>query len=459
MNIQPIKREYYPLTDTRPTIGVVMMVKNEKKRLHVTLESIKDYADCLIVYDTGSTDNTIQIFTDFCETNKLNLYLIQGEFVDFSTSRNVVLDYADTIPVKFLLLMDCNDELRGGKKLKAFAAKRMSTPNTGYLISQHWWSGQYDKYYNIRFVKNKAGWRYKGSVHEWLYNKNTGKADDVHPAVRIEDEEIFLYQDRTQDDDKTGKRFHRDYELLLSDYKRDPVEPRTLFYLAQTCSCLGKNAESFYYYKLRSELEGFQEEKFHSFLRCGDISKILKHSWVDTMGWYMKAVEHSDRVEPLLQLGQHYLDEKKWKLAYGFIKMACETDYPYSCILWVDKRAYDYKRWHMMGIVGYYVEKYKDGEEGCRKAIAQKVNVKLDTSNLEFYLNKTKEKEGKENKGKKGKKEKKEEKENKIEIKNTVTKKEFIAQQFRKIKNEFPKMNDKQIKMKANLLWKRRRKH
>ena len=61
------------------------MLKNEEKRIHVSLESIKNL-DGLIIYDTGSTDNTINIIKDFSTLNNIPLHLITGEFIDFSTS-------------------------------------------------------------------------------------------------------------------------------------------------------------------------------------------------------------------------------------------------------------------------------------------------------------------------------------------------------------------------------------
>ena len=43
------KKEFYSLDFNNSTIGMVMMVKNESKRIEV------------IIYDTGSEDDTIEI--------------------------------------------------------------------------------------------------------------------------------------------------------------------------------------------------------------------------------------------------------------------------------------------------------------------------------------------------------------------------------------------------------------
>ena len=380
-----IEKEYRTLTknDKTPIIGCLMMVKDEEKRIHVSLDSVTGTVDCLIVYDTGSTDKTVEIITNHCEKHKLNLYMIHGDFVNFSVSRNVSLDYADSKNIDFILLLDTNDELREGEKLRAFAKQQLSTDNCAYLMCQHWWSGKYDKYFNTRFIRANRQWRYKGSVHEYMCDTNEEGKKGPH-VVKMPDD-IVLYQDRTKDGNKSGKRFAKDKELLLADHKLNPTEPRTLFYLAQTCSCLQQPEDAFYYYKLRSELDGFQEEKFHAFLRCGEFSEQLKHDWHYSLGYYMKAVEHSDRAEPLIKIAQHYNKVKKWLLSYTFIKLACSLPYPSNAILFVDKHSYDYTRWHIMGIIGYYCGAYKDGKIGCLKAIEMGLNSDLDKSNLEFY--------------------------------------------------------------------------
>jgi glycosyltransferase involved in cell wall biosynthesis len=375
-------------------IGVLMMVKNEQKRILVSLESIKTVADFLIIYDTGSIDNTIQLIKDFCEKNDIILRLKIGEFVNFSTSRNVCLDFADTfLDVDYLLLMDVNDELKLKKRrdfINLCKDHLKNDDHTAFLICQEWWSGEMNKYYNTRLIKPHCGWRYKGSVHEWLeQDLSKSKYNEKKSVLKVPEKyNIILYQDRTQDDDKSSKRFIRDEEILLKEHLENPKETRTVFYLAQTYSCLNRNSDAFYYYKKRAKLEGFQEEKFHSLLRIGDLSLKLKLDWSDTMGWYMKAFEHSKRAEPLINIVDHYKDKDQWDIAYMFCKTCCELEFPSESILFVDRLAYDYKRWHQLGIVSYYCKKYKDGKMGCLKALECKPSSEIDKNNLKYYLDK-----------------------------------------------------------------------
>lgn len=364
-------------------IAALLMVKDEKDRILVTLSSIIGTIKTVIVYDTGSTDNTIELIKNFCKENNLTLRLKEGEFVDFATSRNVSLDFADEFnDIDFLLLMDVNDELRGGKELKKFCDKMLTQTDSGFLVCQMWFSGDLSKYYNMRLVKPKHGWRYNGVVHEWLARNVVD--DNSSKPVRVPDN-VCLYQDRTKDGMKSYKRFYKDKILLENEYKKNPKDTRTVFYLAQTYSCINELPEAYRFYKLRTMMEGFFEERYYSYYKCGEISSHLKHPWEVSLGWYMKAFEYMRRVEPLLKIAEHYIEIKQWDIAFDFLSRAITLEYPSHLNLFIDKNAYDYKRWHLLGWVGYYCGKKDEGRMGCLKALENKPDSEIDKKNLEFY--------------------------------------------------------------------------
>ncbi|MDQ1329356.1 MAG: hypothetical protein QG641_2645, partial [Candidatus Poribacteria bacterium] len=55
MNLKDEKNTIYP------TLSACMIVKNEEKLLEQCLESVKDVVNEIIIVDTGSTDNTVEI--------------------------------------------------------------------------------------------------------------------------------------------------------------------------------------------------------------------------------------------------------------------------------------------------------------------------------------------------------------------------------------------------------------
>lgn len=248
-------------------IASVMMIKNESERLSVSLESLKQWIDSYIFYDTGSTDGTQDIIRNWCSNNKKEFHILEGQFIDFSTSRNVLLDYADSFQNDSNLLLDYNDELKTGKELRKFC-DTYSANASGFLIKQMWFcGGSTQSYLNVRLIKPRHNWRYKGAVHEFILSPEAS----IIRTPRID--QIMLYQDRTMDENKSFSRFSRDRSILFKEYKHDPTDSRTVFYLAQTLACLGQFDSSYKYYKIRSKMGGFPEEVFHSLMKCGDLSR------------------------------------------------------------------------------------------------------------------------------------------------------------------------------------------
>jgi glycosyltransferase involved in cell wall biosynthesis len=356
----------------RSKVALVMMVKNEHLRLEVSFDSVKDYIDTFVILDTGSTDNTIDICREYCKKNDITLFLREEPFVNFKISRNASLDFADEVikDDRYLLFLDCNDELKSGSELMQFIGIYKGNA-TGFFLKQNWLShGKIDSYFNIRMVKAHKGWRYEGVVHEYI------KTDIREFNVQERIENIILFQDRTKDDDKSQKRFKRDRIMLYEQHLKTPEDPRTLFYYAQTLSCLGEHTEAYKIYLLRIKYTGFIEEVYHAYIRLGEISMILKHPWEEAQTFYLKAFAHSQRCEPLCHLARRFMEynafgEKKpdWMTAYMYINMACKLCFPMNQVLFIDKKAYYHARWQLLGKIAYEVQQYKEGKEAIIKSL------------------------------------------------------------------------------------------
>lgn len=364
-------------------LAMLMMVKNEKKRIEVSMKSLVNFIDVFVIFDTGSTDNTVEIITEFCEKNKIDLRLKQGHFVDFAKSRNDLLDFADTFDdLSYYLLMDCNDELRGGKEYVEYMNK---TDFDHFMLTQEWFTGVTTYHAGVRVLKSKAKARYRYRVHELLLDLDGEKL-----CVMELPKTIVLFQDRTLDDDKTGKRFANDRRILLEDHLKDPEEPRILFYLAQSCECLKNYEEAYYYYKLRTEtkVKGFWEEIYQSYYRMGNIGERSGMSWHDRLYNYTKAYEVGPCfAEPFIKIGQYYFNNKTWHLAYFYLKKACEINYPSDTLLVKEVDAYRYYRWLMIAhVCSFMPEKHYEGYEYALKAVKEQKN-KMSEGLVKFYEN------------------------------------------------------------------------
>lgn len=383
-------------------IALVMMVKNEEARIHVSLNSVVGTVNSMVIYDTGSSDRTTAVIEQFAKDQAIPLHLLTareaGEFVDFSTSRNILLDYADSFPeIDYLLLLDCNDELRGGDELRRIVEKFQETcrvdPNSRkincWAVFQHWWMGdQLVTYYNLRFMRARTGWRYNGVIHEVL---------EKDEAITKMPDTVILYQDRTKDDDKSARRLPNDLRLLKADHEKDPTNSRTVYYIGETLFAMSEFEDAFYYFKLRTGMVSgrkgkehadpsiSKEEVFASYMRLGKIAQIFKHPWNDIMRWYIHALEILPRAEPAVEIARYYAHARVWVLAFTFAQLACSFVFPTNAMIWVDKKMYDYTRWHLLGMTGFFVGKIEEGRHGCLIAIKEGSDVETDKKNLLFY--------------------------------------------------------------------------
>ena len=394
----PNPADEIPHTPSSLHFAACIMVKNEKKRLHVTLESIRNIANSLVVFDTGSTDNTIEILQNFSKESGIPLYLKEGVFVNFEVSRNELLEFADSFDfIDYLILLDVNDEFRGAESFRRLLEGMDSSElnkSSAILMPQEWWYGATRYYFNVKVVRARKGWRYKGVVHEHIYCPDV--EEDAKPRMKIEDSNICFYQDRTQDDDKTGQRFHRDKILLYEESKRDPTNSRTIFYLAQTYACLGEHESAMHYFKKRLTMEGFEEEKYESYFQLGELSQVMGLPWIETLDWYLKAYQAIPRAEPLVAISVRYGTDDRIKnlsLAYMYAALACRLPFPSQCILFIDRAIYDHKRWSLLGIYSFYVGAMEEGYSGCLKAIEGGRICQIDSAvrlcdikNLGFYI-------------------------------------------------------------------------
>jgi len=140
-----------------------MIVKNDAAAATETLESIESIADEIVVFDTGSSDATPQIATQFSST------LVEGEWHDdFSAARNACLA---KVHGDWVLWLDAGERLtpRAAGQLRQFVDHE-ADPRKAYMLlvqvpSQpgHVAGEQIGA---VRLVPNYPGIRFSGRVRE-----------------------------------------------------------------------------------------------------------------------------------------------------------------------------------------------------------------------------------------------------------------------------------------------------
>ena len=108
------------------------------------------------------------------------------------------------------------------------------------------------------------------------------------------DEICFLHTVTPLNNRQSKARYQKDLELLLREYDKNPVNPRTVFYLAQTYDCLQDLRNAYKYYFKRSQVKGWIEEDFVTVYRLGCIADHLCKAddyitWATAFDHYSKA--------------------------------------------------------------------------------------------------------------------------------------------------------------------------
>lgn len=320
-------------------LGLCMIVKDEAHGIAKTLQSFAPFIDYWTIMDTGSTDNTADVVRETLRA--VPGELIEGPFVDFSTTRNHVLAHHGE-KTRWTLMPDADDYLVGGDKLRQQLPVQ-ETGIEGFMLNLR--RGHLD-YYLPLVLRSSKKLRYVGRVHE-----------NVDRLIQHKIAGVEVRQDQPPESrEASKKRWERDARLLEEDLRGNPRNPRTLFYLAQTYECLSDKPKAIELYLKRIEVGGWVDETFETHLRLASLYRASSND-VEADRWLIAA--HSllpERAEPLLKLAQHYHSKDSHALAFLFSDRGAEMPYSQST-LWVDHGAQD-ECARLASIHGYYL---KDG--------------------------------------------------------------------------------------------------
>ncbi len=153
-------------------LSVVILAKNEQARIKDCLESIKGWANEIIIVDDGSTDATISIAKEYTKSIFSRQMDLEGK------QRNFGASHASN---DWILILDCDERMT--KELKEEISN--SLPNAPKEVVAYW-ASQFN-YFGDIYLEH-GGW---STPHIRLYNKkhvrwSEADFDVVHPGIKIE---------------------------------------------------------------------------------------------------------------------------------------------------------------------------------------------------------------------------------------------------------------------------------
>ena len=334
------------------SLGLSMIVKNESHVILRCLNSVAPIIDYWVVADTGSTDGTQQIIKNFFAEKNIPGELIEIPWKDFSTSRNVALEAVEP-HVDFGFWIDSDEELIIEKDFNKNDLLNTSMDS----ISLRTVYGKVD-YTRKNIWKTKNQFKWDGPIHELLgspLEKTGDVAKGLHVIVRPEGSSWTNIRQK-----------YLDHAKILEEYTKINLDPRWVFYTAQSYRDASEYQKSIEWYEKRSTIiTGFLEEIYISKFMIAKLSEIIgKDKNYCTMKYQDANSTDPIRGESIKGLIQMYQRLGDWENAYIFslygLKYNQRNPYPHR-ILFLDTGLYDYEMMELHSLSCYYTKRQEEG--------------------------------------------------------------------------------------------------
>ena len=225
------------------SICLNMIVKDEAHVIEKTLENMCKYIpfSYWVISDTGSTDDTKQIITNFFKNNGIPGEIVEHEWKDFSHNRNLALKSAFN-KADYAFIFDADDCINGDFKLPEVMDK------DGYNLK---FGKDGCVYERTLLVNNRIEWEYVGVLHEVIVCKEPG-----HQIVLL-DGDYYLDSGRLGARNNDPNKYQKDAKILEAAFyeaekNNDDIKIRYSFYCAQSYKDCGENEKAIEWYKKRA---------------------------------------------------------------------------------------------------------------------------------------------------------------------------------------------------------------
>lgn len=205
-------------------LSICMMVKNEEKNLPRCLESLKELMNNveseLIIVDTGSEDETVNIAKEYTS----NVYFHKWNN-NFSEMRNISINYAKG---DWIFIIDADEELIEPASIISFFSKDTSKFNGAALRLDNIVRKAGDlgsTILTVRFFRNNGKYKYLGTVHNVL---------NIDGNICELTSKLLHYGYITDDQELMDMKFNRTRNMLIDELTKNPKNIYYQFQLATT---------------------------------------------------------------------------------------------------------------------------------------------------------------------------------------------------------------------------------
>lgn len=265
-----------------PTIGLSIIVKNEEKVISRMLDSIYSIIDYFTVVDTGSTDKTKEIIQAFFAEKNIPGHIYDHQWVNYEEARNYALMQAK-YKTDFSFTIDADEVLSLADNFDAVTFRQQLANADIGLVEMLSGNICYTK---RAFWRNSKTFYYKYPVQEILLSE--GQASEI-PLNNIS---IKRFHDGATWNQPVKEKYLGHAKLLHDYMEKNGLDPRCVFYLAQSYKDAAELDKAIGWYELRTTMNnGFYEEIYYSRLMVGKLKWQLGYPVKDIVEEFMKCCE------------------------------------------------------------------------------------------------------------------------------------------------------------------------
>ena len=341
----------------KPTIVFATVCKNEEHIIRQTLESVYKYISYWVICDTGSTDKTREIITEFFKEKDIPGELFIDEWKGFGPNKTLMMERAKG-KADYILHFDADDILIGDFELNE---DKYDTYNARVR------RGPTD-YVSSILYRGSLLWKFCGVAHTIIKcidkpNFTVGNLVDLNFYLSSEDvgARSFDPEKYLRDAEKLRQQF---FDTLVDD--PDNLNSRSAFYTAQSYLDSGRLTEAIQWYRLYLRLKNtWIEEEYECYVKIAGCLAVLKESPDKVISEYMSAINiFPDRAEAHYRLGQYCNTVNHFQMAYDQLDKAYKCDIEKvksKYILFIDKRCYGKFVKDELSVACYWLERYNEG--------------------------------------------------------------------------------------------------
>lgn len=303
-----------------------MIVKDESPVIERCLATVKPLIDYWVIVDTGSTDGTQKIITEFLSDIPGELH--ESSWVNFEHNRNEAMELAKG-KGDYYLLVDADEVLDGTFDKECLSAD-------AYLIEVKLSSSPLITIQRAFLLADQVAWRWKGVVHEQL------KCDKVYSIDSLQG--ITLSAEARDGHRSTDpEKYLKDAQVLEKALLDEPDNSEYVYYLAQSYHSAQKFEEALRNYKKMANMEnGWAEYRFWSMYQIAGIEEMLGKSPEVFIKSYSRAFQYRPtRGEPICRLAHYYYTTKNYLMGYILAQYGANLPVPADRI-YVEHWVYSY---------------------------------------------------------------------------------------------------------------------